>query len=309
MWNSKWISLYIIRREWGLKQAGANQRSLNLMMKKIGLVVASVAAVGIIFAGAMTYACDKNTKSAKTASTQSAEAKSCCPGAGTKGAVMTSGDHCASKGASVQTASDGSQVGKSCGSKAMAGGSCATKGTAGAALTSGDACATKSSMAGGKMCGTKTATAGHACCPSDKKAAGAKAAYAANVYEVRDGRKYAVAQGKTFEVTATTPYYEVGSARYYFSDAESMSKCSEKMASMAAEIDKETVSLATAEGNVVTNENGQKLAVCPVSDDKFVITASTPAKVVDGQKYYVCSERCDHAFLQTAVLTDQQKAQ
>jgi YHS domain-containing protein len=127
----------------------------------------------------------------------------------------------------------------------------------------------------------------------------AKASYAANVYEVRDGHKYAVCNGKTFEVTETTPYSEVGNARYYFADEASKVRCAEKMALMAAELDKEAVSLATAEANV-TVDNGQKYGVCPVTNDKFLVTTDSPAKVVDGQKYYVCSDKCASQMLHTA---------
>jgi YHS domain-containing protein len=126
-----------------------------------------------------------------------------------------------------------------------------------------------------------------------------KASYAANVYEVRDGHQYAVCNGQTFEVTATTPYAEVGNARYYFADEESRVRCSEKMKAMATELDKEAVSLATAEANV-TVDNGQKYGICPVTNDKFLVTADSPAKVVDGQKYYVCSDKCASQMLHTA---------
>ncbi len=132
-------------------------------------------------------------------------------------------------------------------------------------------------------------------------AAGAsKASYAANVYEVRDGREWAVCNGEKFEVTASTPYNEVGNARYYFADEASKVTCAEKMALMAKELNQETVSLATAEGNVTTDADGRKYALCPVSHDKFLLTADSPAMVMDGEKYYVCSDKCASQLMHTA---------
>jgi hypothetical protein len=124
--------------------------------------------------------------------------------------------------------------------------------------------------------------------------------YGANVFAVRDGHEWAVCNGKTFEVSDQTPYSDVGPARYYFADENSRVTCVEKMAMMAKELDQEAVSLATSEGNVTTDSDGQKYGVCPVTHDKFLITADSPAKVMDGQKYYVCSEKCAAELMQTA---------
>jgi hypothetical protein len=158
-------------------------------------------------------------------------------------------------------------------------------------------------MASGSTCGSKMTTAGQPGC-SGHKGAASTASYAANVYQVKDGHQYAVAQGKTFEVTSETPYHEMGTARYYFADEKSMSACAEKMASLAAELDGEAVSLATAEANVTTDRYGKKYGTCPVTNDKFLITADSPAKVMDGQKYYVCSEKCAHNLVPAGVQAD-----
>lgn len=221
------------------------------MTKRIGVIVAAVFAVAVVFAGARTFACDGNgCKGAKTAS--AVESKSDC--AGTSGAAM---------------ASDKSGAG------------CSAK--AGSASGS-HSCASKSGMSKAG-CGTAGAS---------------KASFAANVYEVRDGHLWAVCNGKKFEVTSNTPYSEIGSARYYFADEASKVTCAEKMAMTAKALDAETVSLATVEGNVTTESDGRKFAVCPVSNDKFMVAADSPAKVMDGQKYYVCSDKCASQLMHTA---------
>ena len=243
------------------------------MNKKIGIVVAAVFAVAIVFAGVRTFACDGSSCKTAKASTTTADNKSCCPSNGASGAAMTSTGSCASSGSKAAMASDSKTGHSSCASKASAS-SCA------------------------KSCGSKDASKAmtHSGCGSTST----NAAYAANVYEVRDGHKYAVCNGKTFEVTETSPYAEVGTARYYFADEASKIKCAEKMKSMAADLDQEAVSLATVEGNVTTDKDGHKYAVCPVTNDKFMVTADSPAKVMDGQKYYVCSDKCASQFLHTA---------
>ena len=265
------------------------------MTKRIGLVVAAVFAVAVIFAGARTFACGDGCKSGtKTASMTTANGNSCCP-TGTSNTKLTS-NSCSMTNTS-ETGSRGA-----CGSKSKsaqyASGSCSSKG-AKAEMTSGGCGASKSAkaeMAGGG-CSSKMSNSAmaHAGCGTSTT----KAAYAANVYEVRDGHTYAVCNGEKFEVTATTPYTEVGNARYYFANEESRVRCAEKMKSMASELDKEAVSLATAEANVVV-DNGQKYGVCPVTNDKFLVTAESPAKVIDGQKYYVCSSDCASKMLHTA---------
>ncbi len=169
---------------------------------------------------------------------------------------------------------------------------------------SGASCASK---AGSASCSMKANAGGHSCASKSSMthagcgtAGASKASYAANVYEVRDGHLWAVCNGKKFEVTTSTPYSEIGRARYYFADEDSKVTCAEKMAMMAKELDRETVTLATAEGNVTMDTDGHKYAVCPVSHDKFLITADSPAKVIDGQKYYVCSDKCASQLMHTA---------
>ena len=149
------------------------------------------------------------------------------------------------------------------------------KANAGCAST----CMTKSADKSSCASGAKTSWTSNVC--------GSKGYYDANVYEVRDGHKYAVCEGKKFEVTANTPYTQVGEARYYFADDASKVSCSVKMSQMASQIDREAVSLATLEGNVVGTEDGHKIAQCVSTGKKFVVTADSPAKVADGKKYYV----------------------
>jgi hypothetical protein len=118
------------------------------------------------------------------------------------------------------------------------------------------------------------------------KLCGDRGYYAANVYEVQGGRIWAVCCGKKFEVTASTPYTQVGGARYYFADEASKTLCAVKMSQIAAQMDREAVSLATLDGNVVGEENGQKIAQCLVTGRKFLVTADSPVMVADGKKYY-----------------------
>jgi YHS domain-containing protein len=118
------------------------------------------------------------------------------------------------------------------------------------------------------------------------KLCGDRGYYAANVYEVQDGRIWAVCCGKKFEVTASTPYTQVGGARYYFADEASKTSCAVKMSQMTAQMDREAVSLASMDGNVVGEENGQKIAQCLVTGRKFLVTADSPVMVADGKKYY-----------------------
>jgi hypothetical protein len=116
---------------------------------------------------------------------------------------------------------------------------------------------------------------------------GSKGYYSANVYDVRDGHMYAVCEGRTFEVTNNTPYTQVGEARYYFADNAAKISCPVQMSQKSAQIDKETVSLATLEGNVVGEQNGQKIAQCMTTGKQFLITADSPVRMVDGKKYYL----------------------
>ena len=238
------------------------------MMRKLGLVVASMAALAVVFIGARTFACGDDSKH-KTAS--AVNGTSCCPYSGAVGASTASGHACPMMKASAQTASDAKGE-HSCG---MAG--CTHSGCTGKSMSN-----SSMTQAG---CGMKGASS---------------AFYAANVYDVRDGQEWAVCQGKQFEVTATTPYYDLGNARYYFADKNCMSKCSEKMASVAADLDREAVSLATVEGNVKVASDGQKYAVCPISHDQFPVTSGMPVKVMNGKKYYVCNEKCASELMQMA---------
>jgi hypothetical protein len=119
------------------------------------------------------------------------------------------------------------------------------------------------------------------------KLCGSRCYYAANVYEVRDGRTWAVCDGRKFEVTESTPYTQVGKARYYFADEVSKISCPVKMSQMAERIDRETVALATVEGNVVGEEKGCKVAQCLATGKRFLVTADSPVIVADGKKYYM----------------------
>lgn len=116
---------------------------------------------------------------------------------------------------------------------------------------------------------------------------GSKGYYGANVFEVRDGHSYAVYDGKRFEVTDATPYTQVGNARYYFADKSCQISCTKTLGEKASTIDRETVSLAMTEDNVVRMENGQKIARCPVTGREFAVEPNTAAKVMDGKKFYL----------------------
>ena len=235
------------------------------MTKKLGLILASVAAVAIVAVGSMTYACGGACQGGtKTASVQTAG-----DGDGCKGGTKTAGSGCSTTGAG-------------CSSKA----------------------AVKTAGAGGACCpgGTAGQKAGDACCPSGKSASscsskmaslcGDKGYFAANVYENKGGHMMAVYKGKKFEVTDKTPYTQIENARYYFADNECAVKCQETLKTMASEINRETVALATAEANIVENKDGHKIAACKMSGEKFEVSGTTPARVIDGQKVYFCSENC-----------------
>jgi hypothetical protein len=119
------------------------------------------------------------------------------------------------------------------------------------------------------------------------KLCGERGYYCANVYEVRDGRMWAVCCGQKFEVSANTPYTQVGDARYYFADEASRVGCPYKMKDMAQRIERETITLATMDGNVIGEENGHKIAQCLVTGRRFLVTADSPVMVADGKKYYM----------------------
>ena len=93
--------------------------------------------------------------------------------------------------------------------------------------------------------------------------------------------------GDVFEVTNSTPFVEMGDSRYYIADA-----CTEKAfqshpAATARKLDQEAVSLATADGNIVGEQNGQKMAKCPVTGRVFIVTADSPVRVLDGKCFYM----------------------
>ncbi len=113
----------------------------------------------------------------------------------------------------------------------------------------------------------------------------------------------AVYKGSKFAVTESTPYTQVGNARYYFTNSECAVKCQESLKAMAGDLEKETVSLATAEANIVEQKEGEKWAQCKMSGHKFQVTSATPVRMIDGQKYYFCSDACagkETASLKTA---------
>jgi hypothetical protein len=117
---------------------------------------------------------------------------------------------------------------------------------------------------------------------------GSKGYYAANVYATCHGREYAILGDKSFEVTETTPFIQEGRARYYFPTEEARQAFAKDVRDNAGLIEQETVSLATADGNVVSmNDSGQKIAQCPVTGKTFVVTADSKVKVVDGKRYYL----------------------
>ncbi|MDD5088381.1 MAG: hypothetical protein PHI18_06230 [bacterium] len=150
------------------------------------------------------------------------------------------------------------------------------------------ACGTKSSSAASTMkadgagqCATSGSWTSNMC--------GSKGYYGANVFEIRDGKQYAVYEGKQFQVTDKTPYTQVENARYYFADKDCQINCTKTLGEKASMIDREAVSLATTEGNVVRMENGQKIARCPVTGREFAVGPKTEAKVMDGKKFYLAS--------------------
>jgi hypothetical protein len=146
------------------------------------------------------------------------------------------------------------------------------------------ACCAKSGSAGTAAQGTSCHSGASNAWTS--KLCGEREYYAANVYEVRDGRMWAVCCGKKFEVSANTPYTQVGEARYYFADEASKTSCAVQMSKLVAQMDREAVSLASMDGNVIGQDNGQKIAQCIVTGRTFLVTADSPVMVADGKKYY-----------------------
>jgi hypothetical protein len=123
-------------------------------------------------------------------------------------------------------------------------------------------------------------------------ACGDKGYYAVNVYDVKEGKQWAVYKGKKFEVSDATPYTQVEQARYYFADNECAVKCQETLKSMAADIEKEAVSLATLEGNIVEEKDGAKYASCLGCKEKFALSDKSAIRVMDGKKFYFCCDGC-----------------
>ncbi len=114
-----------------------------------------------------------------------------------------------------------------------------------------------------------------------------KASYSANVIEMRGDYVYAVCRGKVFEVTDGTPFADLDDARYFLTDRCSVAAFQANPTASADELNQEAVSLATEDGNVVGNENGQKFAKCPVTGRVFPVTAGSYVKVMDGKCYYM----------------------
>jgi hypothetical protein len=204
-------------------------------MRKLGLVIAAVAALAVIFIGANGYACGGKSCSGKTAMAAD-KAGGCCG---------------MSKGA-------------------MTGGACP--------MMSGKT----AGMEGGCSMQKSSSTAGWA-----SKVCDSKGYYGANVFDASSDHPMAVYKGQRFEVTDKSPFMQVAEARYYFPSEAVKVSCKEMMAQEAPAIERETVSLATMEANVVGNENGQKVAQCVVTGKRFVVTADSPVKVADGKKYYL----------------------
>ncbi len=176
----------------------------------------------------------------------------------------------------------------------------------GANTYAGDGCKSKSSKTAysgscSAVCGSMKASDKASCaqiCGSQmtSNTTETRSYYGANVYEVRDGHQYAVYEGRKFEVTDQTPYTQVGDARYYFADDACKISCTQTMAAKAPVIDRETVALATTDGNVVKVENGHKIARCTETGKEFEVTDNTPAKVKDGKRYYYAMlEKADNA--------------
>ncbi|HEY3294472.1 MAG TPA: hypothetical protein VGL38_03475 [bacterium] len=111
--------------------------------------------------------------------------------------------------------------------------------------------------------------------------------YGANVFDVCDGRQYAVCEGKVFEVHNDTPFVDMGDARYYVADECMKPAFQADPEAVASELDREAVALATVDGNVIGNRDGQILAKCPVTGQVFIVTADSPVKVRDGKRYYL----------------------
>ncbi|MBU1636378.1 hypothetical protein KKC97_01765 [bacterium] len=295
------------------------------MTKKIGIALASLAAVVLISAGGYALAGEKTcaTSGNKKATTETT-AKT-----GTQAAVNTTAPGCAATCATPCTAAGAA---KAVNTESSATATPAVNTSAvtctGAKDASGKPTCTAAEMAACKAAGidcsakhasktasVQTASAGcaatcsshasktAACTPAEKAACQAagktcvggmsKASYGANVYKVENGTMYAVADGKRFVVTSSTPYTQVGNARYYFADEKCAVGCQSKMSMMAPKYNAEAAKLTMRESNVKIID-GKKMAQC-CSNEYFEVTESTPSLVMNGEKFYYCSQNCaDH---------------
>jgi hypothetical protein len=273
------------------------------MTRKTGLVLASLVALTLVVAGSLSYAGDScgsscSSKKAKNASTTAAQTKagSTCSStcSATNASAAKSDPACAAVcGTTNASASPTAQpqavtAGSSCGS------TCASKS---AATTAGGACcASKGASA------TTTSAGCSMKCDASKTKAGCtgmtmnKGVFDANVYKVENGTKYAVADGKKFVVTESTPSMTVGNARFYFADASCAVSCSEMMKASAPKYTHEAASMASVERNVKV-EGDKKMATCEMSGNTFEITASTPSICKDGEKVYFCGEGCCNSYM------------
>lgn len=289
------------------------------MTKKLGIILASLAAIAIVSVGAMSYACDGSSCKNKTASVKTASAGATCDPSKcnaktadgkcdmskctqTAGGATCDHSKCTS---TAQTA--GALSGCSAQSATTASTGCSAHG----ATTASTGCSAKSAGAG--CCAGKGAsmTSGGGCTMSKNSsmasACGSKGYYGANVYDVKDGKQWAVYKGKKFEVTDATPYTQVESARYYFADNECAVKCTETLKSMAADIEKETVALATLEGNIVEEKDGVKYANCSGCKEKFAVTEKSAIRMMDGKKVYYCCDGCAGREMSTVKTANYEK--
>jgi hypothetical protein len=293
------------------------------MTKKIGITLASLAVIVLI--GASGYAlagektCTKTKQASNTATTAKVDAKAAADKNAKSGCAATCATPCtAGAKASATTKTDAVKTVSTAhpatctGTKNASGKATCTEAEKAACKAAGIDCSTqhgstknasmvKKASAGCSATCSSHASKASACTPAEQAACKAsgktctsgakKASYAANVYKVENGVKYAVADGKRFVVTGDTPYTEVGNARYYFADENCAVKCPTKMSSMTSKYNAEAASMTTREANVKIID-GKKMATCCDSDKTFEVTASTPSIVMNGEKVYFCNEKC-----------------
>lgn len=268
------------------------------MTKKLTILIATFAALGIVFAGVNGYACgSKCNKTGKTAANvEKCDPANCAHAASNASCATKCASHAGAQKAVNENGGTGEAAAAAMGivtADAKTAQTATSSGCSSTKTASKSSCATtcsssKATKAADQGANSSSAKDWAAVCAS-------KGYYAANVYEVRDGHQYAVCNGTTFEVTDKTPFNQVGQARYYFADEASQISCNVKMAEMASKIDREAVALATAEGNVRNADNGLKFAQCLESGKEFAVTADTPVKVMDGKKYYAASMSAEKA--------------